>query len=86
MDVVGLKELKANLGRYVGQAKDGKRIIITDRGKEVAELAPLSPEIRGLLRLCAEGKIRWVGGKPEGLRGVTIKGKPISDTVLEDRG
>ena len=85
MELVGLKELKANLGRYVRQAREGKRIIITDRGEEVAELAPLSAEMKAILRLVAEGKARWSGGKPKGLRGIKVRGKPISDTVLETR-
>lgn len=32
------------------------------------------------------GRLRWNGGKPTGLRGVSIRGGPISDTIIEDRG
>jgi len=86
METVGLKELKAHLGDYVARASDGERIVITDHGKEVAELVPLTPARRYARGLVREGKARWGGGKPIGLRGITAKGGPVADTVLEDRG
>ena len=40
----------------------------------------------GVLRqLTAQGAVRWNGGKPKGLRGVHVRGKPVSDTVLDAR-
>ncbi len=86
MVAVGLKELKTHLSAYVAKAKSGEHVIITERGEQVAELAPLSPERRAMLRLVAEGKAVWNGGKPQDSLSIKIKGKPISDTVLEDRG
>jgi len=38
---VGIRELKANLSRYVGEAAAGATIVITDRGKPVARLASI---------------------------------------------
>ena len=47
MQAVGIRELKAKLGRYVRRARDGEIVLITDRGRVVAELrAPIS--VRGL--------------------------------------
>jgi hypothetical protein len=31
------------------------------------------------------GKVQWSGGKPKGTTGTKIKGKPLADTVLEER-
>lgn len=86
MVAVGLKELKTHLSEYVAKAKSGEHVIITERGQQVAELAPLSPERQAMLRLVAEGKAVWNGDRPEGFLSVHIKGKPISETVIEDRG
>ena len=85
METVGIKQLKADLSRYVEKAHRGERVIITDRGKEVAELIPLSSEREGALVLASKGKLTWSGGKPAGLGGISVRGKPLSKTVLEDR-
>jgi prevent-host-death family protein len=85
METVGIKQLKADLSRYVEKAHRGERVIITDRGKEVAELIPLSSEREGALALASKGKLTWSGGKPAGLGGISVRGKPLSKTVLEDR-
>ncbi len=85
MENVGLRELKTHLSQYVAKARAGKRIVITDRGKEVAELTPLSPERKAAMKLAKHGKLKWSGGKPWGLSGVSVRGKPVSETVLEDR-
>ena len=37
---VGIRELKANLSRYVKAAHDGQLIVVTDRGVPVAVLTP----------------------------------------------
>ncbi len=39
---VGIRELKAHLSEYVGKAAEGENIIVTDRGKPVAQLIGLS--------------------------------------------
>ncbi len=85
MITVGLKELKAKLSSYVGKARKGEEVVVTDRGREVALLVPMSRERRSVKSLSGAGRARWAGGKPEGARGIRIKGKPLSKTVLEDR-
>ncbi len=85
MKIVGLRQLKVRLSEYVGRCRDGEHIIITDRGREVAELIPLSAARRTMNKLREAGRVQWNGGKPKGLRGVKVRGKPISETVLEDR-
>jgi prevent-host-death family protein len=83
---VGLKMLKENLAAYVTRARQGERVIITDRGEEVAELVPLSPERRAMLRLVAEGRATWNGQRPRFPRqGVPNHGRPASDVIVEER-
>ena len=82
---VGVKELKAKLSSYIAQAREGQEIIITDHGKDVALILPLSRERRKVTSLLAEGKAKWSGGKPKGMKGIKIKGRPLSNTVINDR-
>ncbi|HBZ00731.1 MAG TPA: type II toxin-antitoxin system prevent-host-death family antitoxin [candidate division Zixibacteria bacterium] len=82
---VGIKELKSKLSSYVGQARAGQEIIITDHGRDVALMIPLSKERRVVKSLMAEGRAKWSGGKPEGMSGIRIRGKDLSKTVVEDR-
>ena len=42
MRVVGIKELKNKLSEYVRIAASGERVLVTDRDRVVAELAPPS--------------------------------------------
>jgi prevent-host-death family protein len=82
---VGINELKAQLSEYVDRTREGERFLVTDRGEPVAELIPLSPERLVLEKLAAEGAIEWHGGKPKGLRGVVVRGEPVSETIIRDR-
>ncbi len=86
MKVVGIRELKEKLSAYLDEVQTGESILVTDRGKEVALLSPLSNEYR-LVRLLGEsGTVRWAGGKPRGLeKRIVIEGKPLSLTILEER-
>ena len=38
-----------------------------------------------LRHLVSQGAVHWNGGKPQGLRGVRVRGAPVSDTVLDAR-
>ena len=40
---VGIRELKAHLSEYVHRAQAGEVVVVTDRGKPVAELRPCQP-------------------------------------------
>jgi antitoxin (DNA-binding transcriptional repressor) of toxin-antitoxin stability system len=88
MATVGLKTLKNKLSEYVRRAAAGERVVITDRGRRVAELVlpqpdvpsgegrPLSPlELRGM----REG---WL--KPATIRdGSPPPRRPIPGYTLE---
>jgi prevent-host-death family protein len=82
---VGIKELKTRLSEYVDRTREGERFLVTDRGEPVAELVPLSPERMALSKLAEEGAVEWGGGKPKGLRGIVIRGEPVSETIIRDR-
>jgi len=58
---VGSRELKTRLGQYLQEVRGGETILVTDRGKPVAELRPIEaaddPAEEALRRMEAEGLI-----------------------------
>jgi prevent-host-death family protein len=85
MTSVGIRELKARLSSYIEIARGGEEVVVTARGREVAILVPVTKERMALKRLSESGEARMPKGKPKGARGVKVKGKPLADTVLENR-
>ena len=85
MTSVGIKELKAKLSSYIDKVNKGDQVIITEHGKEVAMIIPITKERKAIRTLIDSGKAHWAGGKPKGLPGVRIKGRPLSETILGER-
>ncbi len=85
---VGVRELKANLSRYVHEVKSGASVVITERGKPVGRIVPISPSLEVRLQELAEaGLIAWSGRALTPVAPVArVRGKQtISDLLLEDR-
>ncbi len=85
MNYVGIKELKTNLSSYVARVRNGERIVITDHGQEAGIIIPISEERRLIMSLTKAGKAQWSGNKPNGIKGIEVKGQALSDTILEAR-
>ncbi len=82
---VGIKELKGKLSAYVDRVRQGEEIVVTDRGKEIAMVVPISRERNAVRHLVQARRAAWAGGKPGGMKGIKAKGKALSRTILEDR-
>ncbi len=84
---IGVRDLKNQLSRYLQDVKQGRSITVTERGKAIAVLVPAGrPDVRAVQELVARGVGSWKGGKPKGIpRPVVIKGKPVSEIVIEER-
>jgi prevent-host-death family protein len=54
---VGVRELRDNLSKWIGQARRGHDVVITDRGKPVARLTRYG-ESPALQRLIEEGRVQ----------------------------
>jgi prevent-host-death family protein len=92
MKTAAVSELKARLSEYLNQVKAGMEVLITDRGKPVARLVPVSRtkdlketlvrmEKQGLIRL-GPGKLPndfWRIPRPEDPEGLVLK------ALLEER-
>jgi antitoxin (DNA-binding transcriptional repressor) of toxin-antitoxin stability system len=85
MSKVEIKKRRAEIGD-LERTREGETVVVTDRGESAAELVPLSQTQRKLLELAKEGKLSWSGGKPKGLRGIVVRGEPMSETVIKARG
>jgi prevent-host-death family protein len=59
--VVGARELKTRLGRYLNRVRRGDTIVVTDRSEPIAELRPIGtapdPTAAALARLAANGDV-----------------------------
>ena len=82
----GIKELKSKLSSYIDTVNEGEQVVITEHGKEVAIIIPISQERRAINALVSAGVAHWAGGKPKGSVGIKIKGRPLSETILDERG
>ena len=88
-NVVGARELKVRLGRYLRRVRQGQRLIVTDRGQPVAELRPIGGEA-GIDSTLAEPEARGVVARPSRkrlapFRLIESRGCELSAAVVEDR-
>jgi len=93
MKTAAISELKARLSEYVNRVRAGEEVLITDRGKPIARLAPISRvtmakaslarmERQGLIKL-GVGKLPkdfWKMPRPHDPKGLVLK------ALLEERG
>jgi prevent-host-death family protein len=87
---VGVRELKTRLGSYLREVRNGKTIVVTDRGEPVAELRPIALPGSGtgaaIDRLVALGHLTRTSKAPLArFRPIRLKGRPFSATIVEDR-
>ena len=81
MKTVGLKVLKNNLSEYVRAAAAGETVVITDRGRIVAEINPPRPKQESVIeRGIREGWIRPAVRGPDW----PPQGKPVPGLTLEE--
>jgi prevent-host-death family protein len=92
MKIAAVSKLKAYLSDYLNQVKAGTEVLITDRGKPVARLVPISrakPAGESLIRMEKQGLIKlgsgklpknfWALPRPEDPEGLVLK------ALLEER-
>jgi prevent-host-death family protein len=77
MITVGIRRAKNRLDEYLRKVRAGERVVITERGKPIAEIT----KPRGAADKRLEAMIR------EGLakKPAKLKGASVSDAVIEDR-
>jgi prevent-host-death family protein len=89
-NVVGSRELKTRLGTYLRQIQRGRTLVVTERGRPVAEMTPVrvkrTSEEDKLEELIVLGLLSRSSRDPlQRLKPLRIGGKPASAAILEDR-
>ena len=87
---IGARELKMRLGTYLRQVQEGATILVTERGRPVAELRPLAvaadDEAVRLEELAALGLV--TRGRRAPLAPATpvrLAGRSLSETLRDER-
>lgn len=88
---VSVRDLKNRLSEYLRRVQRGERLIVTERTRPIAELGPLRKgsldqedrlsHLEELGELMRPGKRRAF----RAVRAVKVRGRPLSQTILEDR-
>ena len=87
---ISISHLKARLSEQLRYVKEGERILVTERGRPVAELAPVSRDVgpESLEALVDAGLVRRGHGQLERLRSLSLPSDPESrllEALLEER-
>ena len=85
---ISMTELKAHLGLYIKRAEQGDVIIITSRGKTVAQLTTTKDALMERVKILQKaGLVKWNGKKLKIRDPVMVNnsGKQFSDIVVEMR-
>jgi prevent-host-death family protein len=85
MAEAGIRDLRDHLSRYLDRVKAGEELTVTDRGRPIARLVPVS-ELGTFDRLVADGVIEPASAhkRHRPTRRIDAKG-PVSDLVPEQR-
>lgn len=75
MDRVGVRELRQNLSVYLRRVTNGEALEVTEHGRPVAVLGPLT-DIAPLAQLTAAGRLRGAAGNLAAL------GEPLPPTTI----
>lgn len=62
MELIGVRELRRDASRWLARVRAGETFVITDRGRPIARLAPLTKE-SGYDALMAAGRIAPGSGR-----------------------
>ena len=88
-NTVGARELKTRLGTYLQRVREGRTVVVTDRGQPVAELRPLPTDDSlpsTLLKLATTGAVTLpTVDALSTFRPIRNRGASVSDAVRKDR-
>lgn len=89
---LGLREANQHFSKTIRAVRAGKEVVLTERGQPIAVIKPIrheQPQEAALKAMADEGLITLParqGPMPAPRRRpVKVKGKPLSQTIIEDR-
>lgn len=83
--LVGVRELRDHLSRYLDEVKRGRHLVVTDHGRRVARLIPPDDAPDRLSELIAEGRAQAPRRSSRRLPPLVRDGGPVSDLIAEQR-
>lgn len=84
----GVRKVKDHLSEYLRRVRQGERVVITDRGRPVAQIVAVTQHEahETAWNLVDRGLAEWSGGKPKGAANPPrLPGRRAERTVLDDR-
>jgi prevent-host-death family protein len=81
---VGVRELRNHLSQFLARVEAGKEVVVTDRGRAVARLGPISGE-RTIDRLIASGLVTPARTRKSALPPPIVIAGTVSDLVADQR-
>ncbi len=88
---LGLREANQHFSKAIKAVRAGKEVVLTERGRPIALIKPIKAEAtREALRAMADDGLITLPSRKGRMpaprwRPVKIKGKPLSQTIIEDR-
>lgn len=84
MAEVGIRELRDHLSQYLDRVQAGEEVVVTDRGRAIARVLPMSGE-RTIDRLIREGRVTPARTRERSLPTPLKTKRTVSDLVAEQR-
>lgn len=89
---LGLREANQRFSKAIKAVRSGKEVVLTDRGRPIAVIKPIKEEDaeKAALQAMADEGLITLPSRKGSLpaprwRPVKVKGRPLSQTVIEDR-
>lgn len=89
---LGLREANQQFSKAIKAVRAGREVVLTERGRPIAVIKPIKEadtQLAALQQMADEGLITLPSRKgpmpPPRWRPVKVKGKPLSETIIEDR-
>jgi prevent-host-death family protein len=87
---LGLREANQHFSKAIKAVRTGKDVILTERGQPIAVIKPIKEEHdqEAVLRRMADDGLITLPSRKGPLprfEPIRIKGKPLSQTIIEDR-
>jgi prevent-host-death family protein len=89
---LGLREANQRFSQTIKAVRAGREVILTDRGHPIAVIKPIKDEggREAMLNTMAEQGLITVAARKGAMptprwRPVKVKGKPVSQTIIDDR-
>jgi prevent-host-death family protein len=87
--IIGAREFKTRLGTYLRRVQRGATLVVTERGRPVAEVRPIAQvddEETRLGELVALGVLARTARTPmRSFKPIRVRGRNVSEVLIEDR-